>query len=231
VIEDTLEQVEFSAEELKEKFFGVTVGKVINVVDPLMLGRVQVQLPFIDSLDLSPWARIAQPMAGMLHGTYLIPNLNDEVLVAFEQGDVNAPYVIGSLWNAMAPPPLQSPLVQIRAIRTLAGNQLVFTEAPPSVTLQTAPTPPATLPLPPSPAGPHHTVMLSPAGIQIMSPVSIQIMSATGLVNIVVGSNVISVSAAGITISGSPNLNLAATGVLNMTAPAINITGGLVKIN
>jgi hypothetical protein len=170
-------------------------------------------------------------MAGMLHGTYLIPNLNDEVLVVFEQGDPNAPYVIGSLWNAMAPPPLQSPLPQIRAIRTLAGNQLVFTEAPPSVTLQTAPTPPATLPLPPSPAGPHHTVMLSPAGIQMMSPIGVQIMSATGLVNIVVGSNVISVSPAGITITGSPNLTLSATGVLNMTAPAINITGGLVKIN
>jgi hypothetical protein len=231
MIEDTLERVESSAEEAKEKFFGVTVGKVINVVDPLMLGRVQVQLPFIDSLDLSPWARIAQPMAGMLHGTYLIPNLNDEVLVVFEQGDPNAPYVIGSLWNAMAPPPLQSPLPQIRAIRTLSGNQLVFTEVPPSVTLQTAPTPPATLPLPPSPAGPHHTVMLSPAGIQVMSPVAIQIMSAAGLVNIVVGSNVISVSSAGITINGSPNLNLAATGVLNLTAPAINITGGLVKIN
>jgi hypothetical protein len=231
MIEDTLERVESSAEEAKQKFFGVTVGKVINVVDPLMLGRVQVQLPFIDSLDLSPWARIAQPMAGMLHGTYLIPNLNDEVLVVFEQGDPNAPYVIGSLWNAMAPPPLQSPLPQIRAIRTLAGNQLVFTEAPPSVTLQTAPTPPATLPLPPSPAGPHHTVMLSPAGIQMMSPIGVQIMSATGLVNIVVGSNVISVSPAGITITGSPNLTLSATGVLNMTAPAINITGGLVKIN
>ena len=81
----------------------------------------------LDSLDLSPWARIALPMAGVLHGMYFIPNINDEVLVAFEHGDVNAPYIIGSLWNAMAPPPLQSPVPQIRAIRTLAGNQIVFT--------------------------------------------------------------------------------------------------------
>jgi Type VI secretion system/phage-baseplate injector OB domain len=231
MIEDSLERVESSIEEVKQRFYGVTVGKVISLLDPLMLGRVQVQLPFIDSLDLSPWARIAQPMAGILHGTYFIPNPNDEVLVAFEHGDVNAPYIIGSLWNAMAPPPLQSPVVQIRAIRTLAGNQLVFTEAPPSVTIQTAPTPPATLPLPPSPTGPHHTVMLSPAGIQVMSPVGIQIMSAAGTVNIAVGANVISVTPAGITVTGSPNLNLAASGVLNITAPTINITGGLVKIN
>jgi phage baseplate assembly protein gpV len=231
MIEESLDRVESSLEEAKQKFYGVTVGKVINLLDPLTLGRVQVQLPSIDSLDLSPWARIAQPMAGILHGTYFIPNLNDEVLVAFEQGDVNAPYIIGSLWNAMAPPPLQSPIPQIRAIRTLAGNQVVFTEAPPSVTIQTAPTPPATLPLPPSPAGPHHTVMLSPAGVQIMSPIGVQVMSAAGTVTIVVGSNVISVSPAGITITGAPNLNLAAAGVLNITAPTINITGGLVKIN
>lgn len=231
MMEDTLESIESSLDEAKERFYGVAVGKVINVVDPLMLGRVQVQIPFIDSLDLSPWARIAQPMAGISHGFYFVPNIDDEVLIAFEQGDVNAPYIIGSLWNSMAPPPLPSPLPQIRAIRTLAGNQIVFTEAPPSVTIQTAPTAAEALPTPPSPAGPHHTLMLSSAGVQMMSPIGVQIVSAAGTVSITVGSNVISVTPAGITINGSPNLTLSATGVMNLTAPTINITGGLVKIN
>ena len=230
MIEETIGNLETSVEESKKKYYGVTVGKVINPLDPMMLGRVQVQLPFIDSLDLSPWARIALPMAGMLHGTYFIPNLNDEVLVAFEHGDVNAPYIIGSLWNAMAPPPLQSPVPQIRAIRTLAGNQIVFTEVPPSVTIQTAPTPPSVLPSPPTPTGPYQTIMMSTAGIQIMSPTPIQIMSPAGI-QIVAGANIINLTPDGITITGAPNLNLAAAGTLNIAAPAINITGGLVKIN
>ncbi len=231
MIEDTMDRMESSIEEVKKKFYGVTVGKVINLLDPMTLSRVQVQLPFIDSLDLGPWARVAVPMAGITHGTYFIPNIGDEVLVAFEHGDVNAPYIIGCLWNAMSLPPLPSPLPQIRAIRTLTGNQLVFTEAPPSVTIQTAPTPPVTLPLPPSPAGPHHTIMLSPAGIQIMSPVGVQIMSAAPNIRIVAGTNVINITPDGITITGTPNLNLTATATLNLTAPAVNITGGLVKIN
>ena len=230
MIEETIGNLETSVEESKQKYYGVTVGKVINPLDPMMLGRVQVQLPFIDSLDLSPWARIALPMAGMLHGTYFIPNLNDEVLVAFEHGDVNAPYIIGSLWNAMAPPPLQSPIPQIRAIRTLAGNQIVFTEVPPSVTIQTAPTPPSVLPSPPTPTGPYQTIMMSTAGIQIMSPTPIQIMSPAGI-QIVAGTNIINLTPDGITITGTPNLNLAAAGTLNIAAPAVNITGGLVKIN
>ena len=230
MIEEAIGNLETSVEESKRKYYGVTVGKVINPLDPMMLGRVQVQLPFIDSLDLSPWARVASPMAGLLHGTYFIPNLNDEVLVVFEHGDVNAPYVIGSLWNAMAPPPLQSPVPQIRAIRTLAGNQIVFTEVPPSVTIQTAPTPPSALPAPPTPTGPYQTIMMSTAGIQIMSPTPIQIMSPAGI-QIVAGANIINLTPDGITITGSPNLNLVAAGALNITGAAINITGGLVKIN
>jgi hypothetical protein len=230
MIEETVGNLETSIEEVKKKYYGVTVGKVINPLDPMMLGRVQVQLPFMDSLDLSPWCRVAMPMAGILHGFYFIPNLNDEVLVAFEHGDVNAPYIIGSLWNAMAPPPLQSPVPQIRAIRTLAGNQIVFTEAPPSVTIQTAPTPPSVLPSPPTPTGPYQTIMMSTAGIQIMSPTPIQIMSPAGI-QIIAGTNIINLTPDGITITGTPNLNLVAGGTMNLTAPAINITGGLVKIN
>jgi phage baseplate assembly protein gpV len=230
MIEETLGRVAEAIVDVQRKFYGVVVGKVINPLDPMTLGRVQVQLPFIDDLDLSPWARVAVPMAGITHGTYFIPNIGDEVLVAFEHGDVSAPYIIGCLWNAMAPPPLPSPVPQIRAIRTLAGNQIVFTEVPPSVTIQTAPTPPVAMPAPPTPTGPYQTIMLSSAGIQIMSPTPIQIMSPAG-VQIIAGANVINLTPDGITITGNPNLNLAATGMVNITGTTINITGGLVKIN
>ena len=53
------------------KVHGVVVGTVIDVLDPLMLGRVQVQLPSLDSADLSPWARVATPMAGAALGRLL----------------------------------------------------------------------------------------------------------------------------------------------------------------
>ena len=96
-------------EEEPKRFYGVTIGKVINLIDLMLLGRVQLQLPFIDDLDLSPWARIAVPMAGALSGVAFLPQIGDEVLVAFEHGDVNVPYVIGSLWNGMAPPPPNLP--------------------------------------------------------------------------------------------------------------------------
>lgn len=226
------DSIEDAVDKLQGKFYGVVPGRVMSITptDPLLLGRVQVQLPFIDSIDLSPWARLAMPMAGFGHGMYFIPNIGDEVLVAFEHGDVNTPYIIGSLWNAVAPPPLPSPLPQVRAIRTLVGNQVVFTELPPTVTIQNAPTPPGVLPSPPSPTGPHQTIALTPAGVQVFAT-TVQIIS---------GNNVINMTPDGITITSATNLNLLAGGVITMIAqtgivmnggPGISISGGLVKIN
>jgi len=230
VIEDTLDSLETTIEEAKKKVHGAVTARVINLLDPLTLGRVQVQLPSIDALDLQPWARVAVPDAGFLHGHYFLPNVGDEVLVIFEHGDVSAPYIIGSLWTALAPPPLQSPVPQIRAIRTLVGNQLVFTDVPPSITLQTAPTAPAAMPTPPSPAGPHHTVMLSPAGIQAMSPTTIVLQVGQSSVIITPASitlqssgNVVALTAGGINITAAGPLNIMAAGPCSVTAPVIKL--------
>lgn len=217
---ETMERLESSIESIKKKIYGVMTGRVINDLDPLMLGRVQVQLPAIDSIDLSPWARVAVLMAGPLHGTYMIPNIGDEVLVAFEQGDVNAPYVIGSLWSAMSPPPLPSPVPQIRMIKTLAQNQIMITEVPPSITIQVVST--------------GQTILIAPTGIQILSGANVvNLGPPTGppTVQVISGSNLINMSPDGVTVTGTPNLNLSASGVVNITGSAINITGGLVKIN
>ena len=223
-------QIGDSLEELNRKVYGVVTGRVINVTDPMSLGRVQVQLPFIDALDLSPWARVAVPDAGFSHGFYFIPNIGDEVLVAFEQGDVNVPYVIGSLWTAMSRPPLASPLPQIRAQRTLVGNQIVFTETPPSITIQTGPTPAESLPTTPSPNGPHHSIALSTAGIQAMTPTSITLQVGTtsliisqSSITMQVGSSVVTMTSAGVDVTGT-NVNI--TG-----GSAMALTGGVVRIN
>jgi Type VI secretion system/phage-baseplate injector OB domain len=213
----------------QQKFYGVVVGKVINPLDPLMLGRVQVQTPFVDSLDLSPWARIAQGMAGPLHGDYFVPNLGDEVLLAFEHGDVNVPYILGSLANMVSRPPLPSPLPQVRAIRTLVGNQIVFTEAPPTIIIQNGPTPPVPIPAPPVPAPPYQTIVLSNAGVQILSGTQVTIQVGANLLSVTqagivmqVGPSTLALTAVGIVLDG-PIVNLQASGQVGIFGPTVRI--------
>ncbi len=220
-------------DQAEKRFYGVTVGWVMQPGDTLPLGRLQVRLPSVDSVDLIRFARVAVPMAGFEHGHYFIPNVGDEVLVAFEHGDLNAPVIIGSMWNAMSPPPLPSPLAQIRAIRTLAGNQIVITEAPPSIALQTAPTPPITMPAPAVPSAPYNTIMLSPAGIQIQAMTGMgihlqagpttQIMLQPGIILLQSGSSQMVISEAGINITAAGSLGISAAGPCNITAPIVKI--------
>ena len=85
--------------------YGVFVGIVTNNQDPQEMGRVKVKFPWLEDGEESNWARIASPAAGNNRGTYWLPEVNDEVLVAFEQGNINHPYVLGSLWNGQDKPP------------------------------------------------------------------------------------------------------------------------------
>lgn len=84
---------------------GVAVGIVSANDDPEGLGRVKVTYPWRESDDESHWARVATPMAGEEMGTYFLPKVDDEVLVAFDGGDIDHPYVVGALWNGDQPPP------------------------------------------------------------------------------------------------------------------------------
>jgi len=87
------------------RIYGVVTGIVTNNQDPDGLGRVKVRFPWLSESDESWWARVAAPMAGKERGAYFLPEVDDEVLLAFEQGDVNFPYVLGGLWNADSKPP------------------------------------------------------------------------------------------------------------------------------
>jgi uncharacterized protein involved in type VI secretion and phage assembly len=84
---------------------GVVVGVVTNNQDPDGFGRVKVKFPWLSDVDESDWARIAAPKAGNKRGFYFLPEVDDEVLVAFEHGDVRFPYVLGALWNGKDAPP------------------------------------------------------------------------------------------------------------------------------
>jgi uncharacterized protein involved in type VI secretion and phage assembly len=88
-----------------ERIHGVVIGIVTNNQDPEGLGRVKVRFPWLSADHESGWARVAAPMAGNDRGFYTLPEVDDEVLVAFEHGRVDYPYVLGALWNGKDKPP------------------------------------------------------------------------------------------------------------------------------
>ncbi len=107
-----------------DRIYGVVVGIVTNNEDPEALGRVKVKFPWLSDEDESDWARIAAPMAGKERGIYFLPEVDDEVLVVFEQGDVRFPYIIGALWNGKDKPPATNEKGQnnIRLIKSRSGH-------------------------------------------------------------------------------------------------------------
>lgn len=83
---------------------GVVVGLVTDVADPEQLGRVKLSFPWLSDDFVSGWARTVLPGAGKDRGVMVLPEVGDEVLVVFEQGDVRRPYVLGGLWNGVDTP-------------------------------------------------------------------------------------------------------------------------------
>src|SRR5262245_57638444 len=101
------------------RLFGVVVGVVTNNKDEQNLGRVKVRFPWLSETEESNWARIASP-----GGTYFLPEVDDEVLVAFEHGDLRFPYVLGALWNGKDAPPLDNAdgKNNLRVIKSRSGH-------------------------------------------------------------------------------------------------------------
>jgi uncharacterized protein involved in type VI secretion and phage assembly len=85
---------------------GLAVAIVTQNEDPERLCRVKVRFPWHEQPRESYWARLAMPMAGPGRGAVFIPEVGDEVLVAFEREDLRFPYVLGALWNGKDKPPL-----------------------------------------------------------------------------------------------------------------------------
>lgn len=91
-----------------ERMYGVYPALVTDIRDPEQQGRVKIALPWAPDAGGSSyanWARLATFMGGNHRGSWFIPDVNDEVLVAFEGGDPRRPYVLGSLWNGVDTPP------------------------------------------------------------------------------------------------------------------------------
>lgn len=110
---------------------GVHVALVTDNEDPMKIGRVKVKFPWLDSGVDSYWARVISAGAGDDRGNMFIPEINDEVMVAFENGDLERPYVLGGVWNGqdIAPTqPVEGGKVENRIIKTRGGHQIMFTD-------------------------------------------------------------------------------------------------------
>jgi phage protein D/phage baseplate assembly protein gpV len=116
---------------------GVVTGLVTNLSDPDNLGRVKVKYGWLgkspDGAEIeSDWMRIAAPMGGAERGFFYLPEVNDEVLIAFEHGDVHHPYIVGVLWSSTDKPPLpnnqatKDGKVNQRIIKSRSGHVIIL---------------------------------------------------------------------------------------------------------
>jgi phage protein D len=199
---------------------GVVVGIVTGVDDPLGQGRVKLRFPWLADDYETWWVRVAGLGAGPDRGAVWLPEVNDEVLVAFEHGDTRSPFVVGSLWNGVDAPPLAGDLVdgstgavRRRALVSRLGHRLVFLDddGDSGISLQTGDD---SLQL---------SLHASDTTIKVASDGSVEIS----------GSRSVAISSDGsISIAAGQSLELkGSTGVTIDGGPSVGVSGGVIKLN
>jgi uncharacterized protein involved in type VI secretion and phage assembly len=190
-----------------EKNSGFMRGKVIRNCDNTRQGRVKVRLSARGGMEV--WARVLLPDTGV----YFIPQVNEEVMVGFHQGDGNEAFVMGRLWNDTKPPPRQDEgdPVNKRVILTPKKLEISFDDTEQSIVIKTQ-------------SGQH--VTLKPDGIEIGAD-----DNGSAVITLDKTGN-ISVKAALKISFSAPEIELQATGKLTLHSNAIAELSGLpVKIN
>jgi uncharacterized protein involved in type VI secretion and phage assembly len=203
------------------RVYGVAAGIVTNNHDPDELARVKVKFPWLSNDNETDWVRISTLMAGSGRGSFFLPEVGDEVLVAFEHGDLNRPYVIGALWNGVHKPPETNSdgKNNIRKIRSRSGHEIIFNDD--------------------SGAGQEKIEIHTNAGHKIVLDDSvgqekIEIVDKTGSNSIVIDSvqNSIAISASLQVKIKAAIVEIEADSMLTIKAGAIlTLQGSLVKIN
>jgi phage protein D/phage baseplate assembly protein gpV len=222
----------------------VAVGIVTNINDPENLGRVKLTFPWLDENQESFWARIAAPGGGKERGIFFLPEVDDEVLVAFEHGNPARPFVIGGLWNGRDAPPvnaLQGGKVGTRILKTRNGHVIELQDSERGgkdlITLKTKD---------------GHVITASDTDrkLELVSQGGNKIViddngrkvtiSSQGSIDMESPGGKLSISESGIELNSQTALKLnanatmdiAANAVMNVKSSAVlNITGSLVKIN
>jgi uncharacterized protein involved in type VI secretion and phage assembly len=119
---------------------GVVPAVVSNVDDPDGHGRVKVSFPWLADKAESYWARVSLPGAGPARGLAVLPEVGDEVLVAFAHGDTQLPYVLGGLYNGkdkLPGKPVDSGAIVSRALVSRKAHKLELHDKDDAITLAT----------------------------------------------------------------------------------------------
>lgn len=198
-----------------DRFYGVVVGIVTNNKDPDDLHRVKVRFPWLSNDVESHWARVAAPMAGKNRGAYFLPEVDDEVLVAFEHGQVDHPYVVGSLWNGKdnAPESNADGENNHRTLRSRSGHVLRFNDKSGNETIEII-----------DKTGNNKVVIDSANNsITIEAKSDITIKSATG--KLTMQANGIEMkSQMGVTVEAAQNMDLKANAI-------VTVKGAMIRLN
>ncbi|HEY0606878.1 MAG TPA: phage baseplate assembly protein V [Herpetosiphonaceae bacterium] len=202
---------------------GIRIGIVSDLNDPLRLGRVRVTYPTLDDQQ-STWARLATLMAGPSRGSVFVPEVEDEVLIAFEEGDPRRPYVIGALWSTVDPPPPtdgQIPQNNWRFFKSRCGHIIKFDDTPGAEKIEILDKDNA-----------HKIIIDSPKQ-------KIQVLCDTGDVEVSAASGTVKVDALNIEMQATQKVTIQAatveikaTTTMNVEAgAAMTIKGAVVNIN
>jgi hypothetical protein len=148
------------------KYYGIYSATVLNNIDPMQLGRINVVVPDVSSITPTTFAKPCVPLAGKQMGTYMVPQIGAGVWIQFEAGDPDRPVWSGGWWGnalevplaALAPPPI--PPGQNIVFQTGLLNLFMISDAPPI---------PMMAPIPaPAPPGTGGIVLRSPTGAMIV---------------------------------------------------------------
>ncbi|XID90227.1 phage baseplate assembly protein V [Paenibacillaceae bacterium WGS1546] len=220
---------------------GVLIAVVTNIDDPDKLGRVKLKFTIRENEHETDWAPLASLMAGPDRGTLFIPEVGDEVLVAFHLGYLDQPFVIGGLWNQERKPPEKHEKNDIRKIRTRAGHELIFqdTDSDGKITLKTKDglkleisdkADSVTL----ATKNDQQSVTLtggSSKKIEIKAGASTITLDNQGKITIESG-NSVQLKATQVNLEATAQMSIKAGGTLDLKADGIvNIKGSMVKIN
>jgi len=189
-----------------KELIGVFAATVTDNMDPESLGRVRVRVAEAAGLEAASdvWARVATLMAGAKRGTWFIPDVGDEVLVAFGRGDPQEPYVLGALWSDAKPPAEKMDASNDRKVlRSRGGVTIVLDDqaGQESVTLET-------------PGGQRLVLRDGPGAVEITDTVG----------------NSISLGAGGVTVSAAAKVTLRAS-MIEVHAGMLTVDAGMARFS
>lgn len=210
---------------------GLLLGVVDDLDDPDSLARVKVRFPWLTDAPDPVWARLATLDAGPGQGSFFVPDVGQEVVVAGVDGDRRHPIVLGALWNGQQAPPVEiDPQAnEIRGFTSRSGHKLVFDDAEPgSVTVETPGGRRAVL----SDADEHVELTDASGSTITISGDGIALSAASGDISLDAPSGKVKISASGIEAASTGPSKVESTATLDLKASgSLSVNGALVRIN